>query len=137
MKAPLFGLAIAASALAGGAYLMLGGRMPHAPALSGSRRRRGLRGHAESSELKLYIDNDGDLYRSQTTSIINNLKRRLAKGTYDRTLAEKLWGYLAESGAKKYVKDMGGGTWHQVFSVADRKAVAKELNDDFLAEYGR
>jgi len=109
--------------------------MPRTPALSGSRR-RGLRGAAEATELKLYIDNDGQLYRSQTTSIINNLKKRLSKGTYDRTLAEKLWGYLAEAGAKKYVKDMGGGTWHQVFSVADRKAVAKELNDDFLAEYG-
>ena len=136
MKAPIAGIAIGLGALAGGAYLALGGLMPRTPALAGSRR-RGLRGHAETSELKLFIDNDGQLYRSQTTSIINNLKKRLAKGTYDRTLAEKLWGYLAEAGAKKYVKDMGGGTWHQMFSVADRKAVAKELNDDFLAEYGR
>lgn len=100
------------------------------------RRPRQLRGHVEQSELKLFIDNDGQLYRSQTTSIIKNLATKMAKGVYDRAKAEKLWGYLAEAGAKKYSKESGsGGTWHNMFDVADRRAVARELNDDFLAEW--
>ena len=138
MKAPLLGFAIGLGALAGGAYLAFGGRMPQS--LSGSRRRRhSLRGADEQRELQLFIDNDGDLYRQQTTPIITNLKKKLAKGIYDRTKAEKLWSYLVESGAKKYAKDFGTDDQprHKLFSRADRKAVAKALNDEFLDEYGR
>lgn len=165
----LFGITLALGAVGAGAYLMLGGQLPHMPGLSGSRdrnRRRdgsltkrgaksferlwdraldrqlgpirkkvSLRGEAESDELKLYIDNDGDLYRQQTTSIIKNLQRKLTKGIYDKSKAEKLWMYLVESGAKKYAKEFGGGTWHKMFSMADRKAVAKAMNEDFLANH--
>ncbi len=99
-----------------------------------SRRSSQLRGETEQTELKLYIDNDGQLYRGQTTSIIKNLATKMAKGVYDRTKAEKLWMYLTESGAKKYTKefDAPGASWHNVFSMSDRRQVAKELNDDFL-----
>ncbi len=133
----LVGITLALGAVGAGAYLMLGGQLPHMPALSGATRRRrtSLRGEAESDELKLYIDNDGDLYRQQTTSIIKNLQRKLTKGIYDKSKAEKLWMYLVENGAKKYAKEFGGGTWHKMFSMADRKAVAKELNEDFLANH--
>jgi len=139
MKSSLLGLTLALGAVGAGAYLMLGGHMPSMPHLSGSRGRRRsgqLRGHAEQSELKLYIDNDGDLYRQQTQPIIKNLQRKLAKGKFDKKLSEKLWMYLVENGAKKYAKESGtGSVWHKMFSMEDRKAVAKELADDFVAEY--
>jgi hypothetical protein len=138
MKAPLVGLALSIGMVAGGAYMLFGGHMPRTPALAGSRRRSSLRGEAEADELKLYIDNDGQLYRQQTESIIKNLKKRLANGTYNRGLAEKLWGYLTEAGAKKYAKEFGSESpWNKMFSVSDRKAAAKAMNDDFLSEYGR
>jgi hypothetical protein len=138
MKAPLVGLTLGIGMVAGGAYLLLGGRMPRTPALAGSRRRSSLRGEHEADELKLYIDNDSGLYHSQTQSIIKNLKKRLANGTYNRELAEKLWGYLTEAGAKKYAREFGSESpWNKMFSVADRKAAAKAMNDDFLSEYGR
>ncbi len=139
MKASLVGLTLGIGMVAGGAYMLFGGHMPRTPALAGSRRRSSLRGQTETTELKLFIDNDGELYRQQTTSIIDNLKKRLSKGTYDRTKAEKLWMYLVENGAKKYARQFASSPsgWHKIFSIPDRKVVAKELNDDFLSEYGR
>jgi hypothetical protein len=85
-----------------------------------------------ATELKLYIDNDGDLYRSQTTSILKNLATKRARGQYKHDLAVKLFGYLVESGAKKYAK--GYQPWHKMFDVATRKAVAEALTKDFEGE---
>lgn len=139
----LLGFGLAIGAVGVGVWAAKGTRGLHSPGHRGvnglgrSRsRRRGLGGHAEQSELKLFIDNDGQLYRQQTTSIIKNLATKMAKGVYDRVKAEKLWMYLTESGAKKYAKESGdGGTWHDMFSIADRREVAKDLNDNFLDEW--
>lgn len=94
-------------------------------------------GHVEQSELKIFVDNDGDLYRLQTTSIFKNLATKMAKGVYQHHLAAKLFGYLAESGAKKYAREMGGdgSNWHQMFSVADRRFVANEWATEFEQEW--
>ena len=83
-----------------------------------------------ANELKLYIDNDGDLYRGQASAIHKNLATKKARGVYKHDLAAKLFGYLVESGAKKYAKEFGG-TWHQLFNVPTRARVARELADDF------
>lgn len=87
-------------------------------------------------ELKLYIDNDGDLYRRQTTSILKNLATKRARGQYKHDLAVKLFGYLVEAGARKYVEEFGtrDQPWHKLFDAATRKAVAAELARDFEAE---
>ena len=85
-------------------------------------------------ELKLYTDNDSQLYHQQGLPIIKNLVAKMARGTYDSTKAVKLFGYLCESGAKKYVREFGGGAWHQVFTVADRKQAATAMRDDFEEE---
>lgn len=131
----LIAFLVAAGAVGAGLYgITRGGRV----SLSGSRttrRPRQLRGHAEQSELRLFIDNDGDLYRQQTTPIHKNLVTKIAKGDYNATKAEKLWLYLVDAGAKKYAKDAGsGGTWHEMFPISDRREVAKELNRHFLVE---
>jgi len=113
-----------------------GGRTVRRPALRGHSRRRGLGGPIESRDLMLYIENDGDLYRQQMQPIRKNLATKMAKGVFDRTKAEKLWMYLVENGAKKYVKDMGGQNepWHKFFTMEDRKRVARELTDSFIDE---
>jgi hypothetical protein len=87
----------------------------------------------ESRELAVYIENNGNLYRQQTTPIIKNLKRKIAKGVYDATKALILWKHLADSGAKLYVKEFGG-KWDEIFSVADRKLAAKELAEYYTEE---
>jgi len=89
-----------------------------------------------AEELKLFIDNDSQLYRSQTTSIIKALVTRKAKGQYDSKLAQKAFMYLATNGAKKYAKDVGGDPrgWDTMFSVKVRKITAEKLEKDFKAE---
>jgi len=85
----------------------------------------------ESRELSIWIINDGNLYRQQTTPIIVYLKKKIKKGTYDPQKALILWKHLADSGAKSYVKEFGG-VWHEMFSVADRKETAKELAEYYM-----
>ena len=90
-----------------------------------------------ATELKLYIDNDGDLHRRQTTSILKNLATKKARGQYKHDLAVKLFGYLVQAGAKKYADEFEPTlrVWHQMFDVPTRKAVAEALTKDFEDEY--
>lgn len=92
---------------------------------------------AAAKELELFIDNDGDLYRQQTTPILKNLATKMAKGVYNKDLAVKLWMYLMDSGAKKYAKMESGdeASWNRTFSVETRKEVARLFNEAFLTEY--
>lgn len=131
---PMIATLLAVGAVGAGAFLLHRGG---GSSLSGSRRRRSnLRGAAEVTELHLYCDNDGELYRQQRQLIEKNLAKRLAKGTYDHTKAKKLWGYLADNCAKKYAKEHGGpGTlWHKMFSTADRREVAALMADSYRDE---
>lgn len=90
------------------------------------------------SELVLYIENDGELYRQMVQPIIKNLQKKKANGVYNPTKAVKLWKYLADAGAKKYMKEFGsqGDGVSMVFSPATREAVAAELADSFAEELG-
>lgn len=90
-----------------------------------------------AADLKLYIDNDGDLYRRQYVPILKNLATKKARGIYKHGLAVKLFGYLVEAGAKKYASTYGspGQLWHKMFDVPTRRLVAEELTKDFEGEY--
>lgn len=92
---------------------------------------------AVAAELELYIENDADLYRSQTTSILKNLTTKKAQGAYKHDLVVKAFEYLVEAGAKKYAKEFGspGHPWHKMFDVPTRRAVAKSFAKSFEAEY--
>lgn len=94
---------------------------------------------ALASELKLFTENDGDIYRSQTTSILKNLATKMASGKYDHDKAAALFMYLAESGAKKYAREFGGPGaekgWHEMFPIDVRRIAAAEWRDEFEAEY--
>jgi len=94
-------------------------------------------GATEVNDLKLFIDHDADLYRQQHTSILKNLATKKARGQYKHDLAVKLFGYLVESGAKKYADKFGlpGQPWHKMFDVSTRTRVAEALTDDFEEEF--
>jgi hypothetical protein len=83
-----------------------------------------------ATELRLYIDNDGDLYRQQLTPIIKNLMRKINSGKYDHKKAPKLWMYLVDNGARKYVKEFGGNV-RDMFPKKTREAVAQSMADDY------
>lgn len=83
----------------------------------------------EVKELKLFIDNDADLYRQRYEPMVKNQKKKLGKKIYNPKLSEKMWKYLADAGAKKYQREYGSGM--QIFSPKDRREVAEMLRDDF------
>jgi len=80
-------------------------------------------------ELVLYADNDANLYQQSAVPIMKNLTRKWRKGVYDSELAAKLWLYHATRAAKNYAQEFG-----YAFSVQDRKAAAKEFEENWRAE---
>ena len=93
-------------------------------------------------ELALFIENDGTLYQ-QAKRIITNLAKKMAKGQFDRPKAVKAMTYLADNGARKYMKEFGDpvrGPWQsypmrkvsQVFPPVVRRAAAHTLLDGYM-----
>jgi len=71
---------------------------------------RGPRGEVDGEtarELFMYGVNDGALYRQRAIPIIANLRKKIAKGTYDPVLALKLWKYWADDAMQRYFKEFG------------------------------
>jgi hypothetical protein len=94
---------------------------------------RGPRGEVDqhaAHDLHLTIANDGQLYTQQYMPIVENLRKKLAKGTYDRTKAVKLVMYLVDNGAKKYTRQFG-----TTFNVPTRMAAAAMLLADMEENY--
>jgi len=88
----------------------------------------------EAYELKIYIENDANLYRQRFLPIMKNLQRKKEKGIYNNVGATKLFTYLVNDGAKKYAKE-NNGTWNQMFSTAVRLETAREFEKEFSIEY--
>lgn len=87
---------------------------------------------AAARELELFIDNDADLYRQQTTPILKNLWRKMVNGTYDFEKSVKLLGYLVENGGKKYAREFSSSErdWTRIFNPDTREYVARVLADN-------
>lgn len=85
-------------------------------------------------DLTLIIENDGDIYRRFTTPVINNLKRKKAKGQFDEELAVQAFVHVVENALRQpyfyryYSYDI------KTVSVPERYAVAKELLDGVMDE---
>lgn len=87
-------------------------------------------------ELQLFIDNDSTLYHQQFIPIVKNLMKKRMRGVYDSDRAVKLFMYLADAGAKKYVQEFGtaGQRVDTMFNRNTRLEVARSLRDGFEAE---
>jgi len=83
----------------------------------------------EKRELELFIMNDQDLYRQMFMPIIMNLARKMKRGVYNHQMAPKLWQYLVDQGAKKYVMQHGG-TVRNTFPKQARMELAKDMADE-------
>ena len=84
------------------------------------------------NELKLFINNDEDLYRKQFMPIIANIKRKIKRGVYNHEMSPKLWMYLVDNAAKKYVKEFGSPDQDvkDMFPKELRMEIAKDLADE-------
>ncbi len=83
------------------------------------------------NELDSFIMNDEDLYRRRFMPIITNIKRKIKKNTYDHEKAQKLWMYLIDDAARKYVKEFGssGTDVKDMFPKETREQVARVISD--------
>ena len=90
----------------------------------------------EARELKLYLDNDSELYERLMRDFYGNLIKKLAGGRYDRSLSPKLFMYFVEAAARKYCREHCSSEkeWSRVFDKSTRMEVAEELADDFESE---
>lgn len=89
----------------------------------------------EAHELVLFAVNDGDLYRQSAQPIMENLARRLRKGTLDPELAVKAWQYHAERAARAYGREhLTGSEWQRVFPPAVRREAAREFARYYMEE---
>jgi len=90
-----------------------------------------------ATELVLFIENTSDLSpdgpRGQGRDVLLNALRKWRKGTYDPERAVTLFGYLVESGAKRYAKEFGSSEreWSTMFNPATRHEAAKQLEASF------
>jgi hypothetical protein len=90
-----------------------------------------------AEELRLYMENDFEIWEgNQKKSILKNLALKMKKGKYDSAQAPKLWLYLVDAGAQKYVKEFGsqGDRVDSLFNKATRMQVASEMAQDFERE---
>lgn len=95
----------------------------------------GITDQAAADILKITIDNDADLYRQMTLSILKNLMTKRARGEYNHARAVQAFMYLTEAGAKKHARASGSATaWHKMFPVPTRKEAASQLAEEFEAE---
>lgn len=82
-------------------------------------------------QLEGYIESDGQLYTQMIVPVIKNLERKVKKGIYDYDKSLILWQHVADEGAKRYVKELGG----PAYNVATRKEVAKKLSSYYEENY--
>ena len=83
------------------------------------------------NEFDSFIMNDEDLYRRRFMPIITNIKRKIKKNTYDHEKAQKLWMYLIDDAARKYVQEFGssGTDVKDMFPKETREQVARVISD--------
>ena len=86
---------------------------------------KGTISHDNVRELRLYAYNTYELY-PQFQAIIANLQRKIASGTYDATLAPKLWRYWVDNAAKSYSREFGPCK----FPACDRQALAEQIAEE-------
>jgi len=116
---------------------------PHSPPLTPNAGPKGEVDRHAATELVLFIDNTADLSlggpRGQGRSVLLNALRKWRKGSYDPALAVKLFEYLAEAGARRYVQENHSSLpWNQMFNVPTRREAARQLEESFrsAAEHG-
>ena len=90
-----------------------------------------------AAELGLFTENDGDIYRRTTLPILTSLATKKAQGKYDHDKAVDAFMYLAEAGAKEYIRQHGspGDVWHEMFPISVRRMAATRWRDEFEEEF--
>ena len=85
-------------------------------------------------DLTLILENEGEVYRRSIVPVINNLKKKRAKGQFDEKLAIQAFFHVVEGALKQPWFYRYYSYSIATVSVPERYAVAKELLDGFMEE---
>lgn len=87
-------------------------------------------------EIRLYADNNSQLYFSRKLPILKNLQKKYQKGTFDVNKASKLWRYYIDDAMQRYHKEFGSrGKWYNMLDTSDRQLLANEYAEETLSEF--
>lgn len=89
----------------------------------------------EARELVLYAENDQGMYRMRK-AYLENVRRKMKRGTYQVDLGIKLWTYYATLAAKNYAREHGSmsSSWSRMFPTSARREAAERFEKDARAE---
>jgi hypothetical protein len=92
---------------------------------------------ANKTDLRLTIENDGDLYRDHRRPLEWSLARKMKDGSYDHDRAVGFWFGFVNNGADKYGKEQGlqGFQIKKKYPSSMRKEIAEEMATDWEEEY--
>ena len=86
------------------------------------------------TELKLFFDNDGQMYRSRYIPFLKNYARKMKRGIYDKELAVKgIKNNLVNDIIKEYGSNFGGITLRDI-NMETRKKLAEEIVESIEIE---
>lgn len=90
--------------------------------------------HDAARELKMFIDNDGTLYRQMFIPIAKNLQTKIKRGKLDPSKAAKGFMHLVDEGARRYTKEFDRRSGFGAFNKPTREFVAAEFAEEFVSE---
>ncbi len=88
-------------------------------------------GIIESEELRLFIDNDYELYKTLFIPITTSLAKKKRDGVYDSEKAIKSIHRLVMAGARKYIKEFPDTS----IPAAEKRDAERVYRDIFEIEY--
>lgn len=91
---------------------------------------------ALAEELAVYAQNEREFYTKWATPIINNLRKHIKRGKFDKKLSWKSWERAANAAADMYAKEFGGkgAKGKDMFPPSVRKLAAKIFAEDYEEE---
>ena len=95
----------------------------------------------QATDLELFLQNYWNSYK-HLQDCIDNLERKVQRGTYDNERALKIFKYPVETAAKQYAylangkREIGVTPWHKMFPVAVRREVEQSLFNEYREDYG-
>ena len=92
-----------------------------------------------AEDLRMYAENNEEVYERFITPVVKNLRRKVKKGIYDEDKALIAWQNVIDEAAKMYDKEQGSGKGSlTMFNKATRNEAAKGLmermSDDVFQE---
>lgn len=86
-----------------------------------------------AAELDMFARNNEETYRRSIFPTVENMIRKMKRGTFDADKAVKAFEHVAEYAARRYAVEFGG-VWYTMFTPATRRAAAESLCAACLAD---